>query len=326
MAIYICTLALTLVGCYVHVAAEETITVKPGDDLQAAIDKLHDDYDGGRVIFSKGTYTINQSLMVYSNIVLQGDPNEATQDIVLEIDPSNTKYNGNIINHDDKKYNISNVAIINLKFVGNIQEWEQHYPSCCHTSPSNCSCNPPCSEARDNFVAIAGDGCGTTLETACNRNYTLKDLIITGFAMGATMGGFRDVLVDNVEAYNNGLIESFYHNLYFRRDFNMTLTNIKSHNSPTGNGINLSQGSDYTAYNNLFYNNYFRGFRIYGEDGVTIYNIDVHNITCTNNSDYGFLFANIDNGVVYHNIATKSGNANEKDSNCHNVTFKDNQW
>ena len=54
--------------------------------------------------------------------------------------------------------------------------------------------------------------------------------------------------------------------------------------------------------------------------------IDVHDIICTNNSDYGFLFANIDNGQVYNNKASQSGNQNEKDSNCRNVTLKNNQW
>ena len=45
--------------------------------------------------------------------------------------------------------------------------------------------------------------------------------------------------MENIDAYNNGLIQTFYHNLYFRRDFNMTLRGIVSHDSPTGNGINL---------------------------------------------------------------------------------------
>ena len=264
--------------------------------------------------------------MIYSNIVLQGDPNESRENIVLQVDPSNLKYNSCIINHDDNKYpKIENIAIMNLKFVGNIQPSETHYPPCCHTDPSNCTCNPPCSQARSQFVAVCGDGCGTSLDTACNRNLTLKDLEITGFAMGATQGGFRDFVVDNILAYKNGLIQSFYHNLYFRRDFNMTIRNVVSHNSYTGNGINLSQGSYYTAYNNTFYNNYFRGFRIYGEDGVTIIGIDVHDITSYNNSDYGFLFANIDNGQVYNNVA-KNNKVNEKDSDCHNVTFKGNSW
>ena len=51
---------LITVLCIIGVYSEETMTINPGDDIQAAIDKLTKDYNGGRVVFNKGTYIITK--------------------------------------------------------------------------------------------------------------------------------------------------------------------------------------------------------------------------------------------------------------------------
>ena len=143
--------------------------------------------------------------------------------------------------------------------------------------------------------------------------------------MGVMSKGWRLVTINNCEFYNNGMIQSYFHNIYLRRCFNVTIMNLHSHDSPTGNGINLSQSSYLYVYYSKFENNYWRGLRIEGEDGYTFHNIGVYNCTSYNDDDYGFRFANGYNGIVKYNNAYNNKPTNCYKANLKNITFTDNQ-
>ena len=309
------------------VHSEESITINPGDDIQGAIDKLSKDYGGGRVVFNKGTYTITKSIVTASHITLIGAAGVSYKDILITIDENDLKFNEPLLTSNDK-LNSTNIAVVGLSFRCNIQPSEQHYPPCCHTSPSNCSANPPCSSMRANFNGISMGGGGFyngSVDTSQNYNKTIRNVQVSQCAMGITSSGWRLLTIENVETFGNGMIQTFFHNIYFRRNTEIYITGLKSHDSPTGNGINISQSAFITAWLNTFWNNYWRGFRIYGEDGFTIYNINVYNMTAYNNSDDGFMFFNIINGEIYNNVAYDN-EKNEADGNCKNCTFKNNKW
>ena len=308
------------------VRAEQTITVNPGDDIQGAIDKVSN--GGGTVVFNKGTYKITKSLVISaSDVTLQGASGVDFKDILITVDENDLKFNEPLLTSDENK-KLSNVAVVGLSFKCNIQPSEQHYPACCKTSPSNCSANPPCSSMRTGFNGISMGGGGFyngSVDTSQNYNKTIRNVQVSQCAMGITSSGWKVLVIDNVITFGNGMIQAYFHNIYFRRNTHISINKLTSYGSPTGNGINISQSSFIKAWLNIFYNNYWRGFRIYGEDGYTVYNIDVYNITAYNNSDDGFLFCNIINGVVYDNLAYDN-KQNEHDCNCKNVTFTNNNW
>src|SRR5687767_636221 len=58
---------------------ERTITVFPGDDIQAAVDKLADD-NGGTVLLKNGTHSPGKSITLYSNVKLMGETQAVTLD------------------------------------------------------------------------------------------------------------------------------------------------------------------------------------------------------------------------------------------------------
>ena len=144
--------------------------------------------------------------------------------------------------------------------------------------------------------------------------------------MGITGSGWRNVIVRNCNTFNNGLIDEYFHNIYFRRNFNITITGLVSHNSPTGCGVNLSQGSYYYIHSCLFENNFWRGLRIGGELGYYWKNIHVYNNTAISNGDYGFRFCNGSNGMVNNNTAKNDFAGNLYIANLTNVTFQDNDF
>ena len=296
-----------------------TIYIKPGDDIQSAIDKLHSD-NGGSLIFNQGTYTIDKSIEVYSDITLQGNSNGSRP--LIQLDQSDLKFNAPLITSKENS-KVSNLQIINLEIQGNIQPSEQKYPPCCHTSPSNCSSNPSCSTMRSNQLCIIMVAGGTDINSAVNGPLLMKDLVVHQCGMGIHLKGWKDVQLLDLELYNNGMIQTFYHNIYLRRDFNVTIRNMKSHDSPTGNGINISQSDYIYAFLSIFENNYWRGLRIEGEEGFICEHFLVANNTANGNKDAGFRFANDDDGVVEYNSA-KDNKENCYKGSLKNVTFIDN--
>lgn len=316
-----------------------TLVIDPGDDIQSAMDKLNSKYGGGTVLLNPGVYKISSSLMIYSNIMLRGWNSSSLQDTTVEMDPNNLEIDEPMITNNDA-YNYSNVGIMNLKLLCNVQPSEQNYPSWCLDCLRNCtdkgktandpgcSCVSDCGNGnmRTDATGIAFSGGGTDLASATNENLVIKNLEISHCSMGMASSGWRTVIIDNVKLFNNGMIQAYFHNIYLRRNYNVSITNMESHDSPTGNGINISQSGGVRVYNSYFHNNYWRGLRIYGESGYTIYGINVHNNVCMNNGDYGFLFANIENGFVEDNKAQDNTAGNEHTGHTENVTFSNNNW
>jgi hypothetical protein len=65
-------------------AAKVVRTLKPGDDIQAAIEQAAKAEGGGAVVLSPGVYPVSKRIDLRSNVTLRGESKEAKDKVVLE--------------------------------------------------------------------------------------------------------------------------------------------------------------------------------------------------------------------------------------------------
>lgn len=320
--------SLFLFSCYTEEFQGETaqtatqfetksLTITSGSDIQAALDAINDD-GGGTLTLQKGTYTLTEPLVIYSNITLQGDASLAPSDVTIGL--SNTNFNDAIITNqiNGNHFDIENVTLKNFKVRGNLADSEQHYPPEYHTNGTISN-----GSYRNNMIGIFFNADGDDYASAKNKNITIQDVEVRNCSMGIHLKGTRDLLLNNVKIHKNGMVEAFYHNVYFRRCFSATVVNSDFYDSTTGNGMNVSQSTDINMINNNFYNNFFRGLRIEGEGGFKVTAIFVDGNYCYGNGDRQFRFANTIGGTIKNNI----GYPNDLyTSGLSNVTFTNNNF
>lgn len=296
------------------------IELKPGDDIQAAIDELHNDLVGGSVLLGEGTYVLDTTLVVYSNINIHGASSEDPSATILTIEDD--AYNYPIIGNSGPFYNVS---LQDFKIQGNLLDSEQHLAPFYHDDGIAAIDD----SVRSDLMGILLTAGGSTYSEAEIKNLKLTNIEVSNCAMGIHVKGARDVFVTELNLHDNGMIESYYHNLYFRRVFQFTISDSKMYDSSTGNGMNVSQSEDVTLINNECYSNFFRGFRVEGEtvnDVPYIINkITIENNTCTDNGTIGIRLRNITAGQVEGNTSTN--NTIDTDfANISEVTFTGNSW
>lgn len=299
--------------------ALEELYITSGADIQAAIDSLYK-RKGGIVILGAGRYVVTEAIQVYSDIHLTGAADLQPSDVVITIEDAT--YNEPIIVCEEALINFS---IKNLKVQGNLVDSEQHLDGTYHTD-GLAAADPA---IRSDLMGILLTADGDTYSNAESSDILLDNVEISNCAMGIHIKGARDVRLTNMNVHHNGMIEGYYHNLYFRRVFMFTIEDSQFHNSLTGNGMNVSQSEDVTLRNNNCYDNYFRGFRIEGESGFKIYNILVEDNTATGNGfsseQPGIRIRNVINGLVQNNTST--GNySNTNFGGNSGITFKNNSW
>ena len=274
----------------------KSLSIFSGSDIQEALDAINND-GGGTLTLQKGNYIIEEPLIMYSNITLQGDASLDPSEIVISL--SNTDFNDAIITNqiNGNHFDVENITLKNFKIRGNLTDSEQHYPPEYHTNGtiSNAS-------YRNDMIGIFFNADGDDYDSAKNKNITIQDVEVRNCAMGIHIKGTRDLLLNNVKIHKNGMVEAYYHNIYFRRCFNATVINSDFYDSPTGNGMNVSQSTDINVINNNFYTNFFRGLRIEGESGFKITNTFVDGNYCYGNGDRQFRFANTIGGTIQNNI------------------------
>lgn len=170
---------------------------------------------------------------------------------------------------------------------------------------------------------------GSTYAEAESSNITMNNVEVSNCAMGIHIKGARDVRLSNMNVHHNGMIEAYYHNLYFRRVFKYTIKDSEFHNSPTGNGMNHSQSEDVSLINNYCHDNFFRGLRVEGEQGYIINKITVSGNKCTGNgltnAQPGIRLRNITAGTVSNNTSTGNG-SNTNFGNTSSVKLTNNSW
>lgn len=289
------------------------LKLKAGDDIQAAINKLHKK-DGGTILLAAGTYVISKPIELYSNIILRGELSRKQNEMIIT--PADARFNEPILFSEK---GIHDVLLENIWVKGNLAANEQTLDPTYHTE-KKAAADKSIRSKQFGIILTAG---GKSYATAQSANIIMRNVEVSNCAMGIHVKGAKDVLLQNMKVHDNGLIQKFFHNVYFRRVFKFTITHSEMYNSPTANGINVSQSEDVTLTNNYCHDNYFRGLRVEGEQGYVINNITITGNKCINNGDVGIRACNIMGGIVSSNIS--SGNhPNGKFSNVGNLIVNNN--
>jgi hypothetical protein len=238
------------------------------------------------------------------------------------ITTSDTTYNDALVKCEDP---LQNFSIQNLKVQGNLRDMEQHLDPT-YYSEGKAKVDPA---IRNNLIGILLTADGTTYNTAESANIVFENVEVSNCSMGIHIKGARDVLMNHLNVHHNGMIEAYYHNLYFRRVFNFTISHCEFHHSPTGNGVNVSQSEDVILKNNKCHDNFFRGLRVEGEQGYIINKVTILQNTCTanglSNGQPGIRLRNVTTGTVSSNTSTGNG-SNTNFANTGSVIFTNNSW
>ncbi|WP_282124538.1 right-handed parallel beta-helix repeat-containing protein [Algibacter mikhailovii] len=294
------------------------IKLNPGDDIQATIDLIRSSNDdkGGNILLGKGTYVLNKPLIVYSNINIHGYSANDPSGTVITIE-DNT-FNQPIITNVGSLYNVS---YQNFKVLGNLLDSEQHLDPTYHEEGTAGEDE----SIRNNLIGILLVADGDTYREAKISNVKIRNVEVSNCAMGIHFKGAREVYLTHMNLHDNGMIEAYYHNLYFRRVFKFTISNSKMYNSPTGNGMNVSQSEDVTIRSNECYSNFFRGLRVEGEQGFIINKINITQNACTDNGVFGIRLRNITSGLVNGNTSIDNGTDTDFE-NTNDLVFTNNSW
>ncbi|RMD77601.1 MAG: hypothetical protein D6820_11280 [Lentisphaerae bacterium] len=292
-------------------AEAEEITVVPGKSIQKALDKLSK--TGGIVTLKAGVHKVSSSLLIHSNIILQGELARDRTKVVIV--PGKEGMNQPLITNNKP---IHNVIIRNLTIRGDLRDEEKRYPAEYLRNK-----NIP---MRTGLLGIFFNAGGDSYETAQNQNITIDNVEVINCSMGIHIKGSRDVTLSRLNLHDNGMIKKYFHNMYLRRVFNVFVKDSIFYDSPTGCGINISQSGDVHIENCEARDNFWRGIRIYGEKGWIVKGIHVAGNRCLNNGDAGFLLCNIEGGEVLDNIAQYNRAGNLRQANLRGVDMKKNKF
>ncbi|APZ45839.1 hypothetical protein BW723_05805 [Polaribacter reichenbachii] len=300
---------------YSQASLASNTTVYPGGNIQNAINSMSSS-GGGTVYLAAGNHIISSSIILKSNVNLEGVSSANYYDVIIM--PNSTSFNEPLIANSSP---IVNINLRNFKIRGNLISSEQNLPPSYHTSGTAYTN----SSIRDDIFGIKLIGEGTTYATAENKNINIEDVEVRNCSMGIHLKGMRDIFMKNLKLHQNGLIETYFHNIYLRRVFKVHLRESEMTNSPTANGINVSQSEDVILKYNKCNNNFFRGLRVEGEAGYIINNVDLFQNETKNNGQIGFRVRNVSSG----NISTNTSTGNGTNTNFYatgSVTFNNNSW
>lgn len=241
------------------------------------------------VNLTTGLWTIDKSLVIHSHTYLFG------QGSALSTLSGASGLNAPLIINSDASLN--NISIASLTLRCGLVDREMHFPAYCHTAP-----NSSCDGGRfDLFGILLMDLVNVPQGTGLVGVTVGPDLEITTCAMGMHCKGVTDLSVARVEFHNNGAIETYWHNLYFRRVTGGRVAHSLFHSSSTGNGVNVDVSSNVTLFNNTAHSNFFRGLRVENSVGMTLSSNLAHG-----NGQYGFRLASSSDCVFQNNRASNN--------------------
>lgn len=206
-----------------------TINVPLGGNIQNAIDQVAAD-GGGTVNLATGTYTLNSTLFIKSNVLLNGAGNPATT----------IKASGAFNVIENATEGMKNVTIRNLKVQGVSSQY-------CYGILIQATTTYHDTISVSN-VQVTGAGMGVH----CKR---VKNLSIS------------DCNIHHNGAANQLY---YFHNLYIRSCETVTVSNSHLDYSTSANGFNVSYCTNVTVSNCTANNNYFRGMRAADTDGFSV--------------------------------------------------------
>src|SRR6056297_2419552 len=279
----------------------QVISLNPQDPIQNAINALQE--GGGTIILQKGTWEITQSLELYSNITLRG---MGTSSIITIPGTANFPL---IIN---KNENMANVRIENLTLHGSLRDDEMHYGAKHHSDSEFYS-----NIGRKFVFGILFRAFGNNQM----RNITITDIEVSRCAMGIHAKGMKNLTINDCNLYDNGAIETYYHNLYIRRVYGARIFANNLRKSPTGNGLNVDVCRYINASHNNASHNLFRGLRFENSNYTTI----VDNIA-SYNGDVGIRVSHNNFGCLSNNTALENGEVDIEFRENRNFTHGENNY
>lgn len=213
-------------------------------EIQDAIDKMSK-LGGGAVILSKGTYVLDNSIILRSNVILQGSGKGQT---ILKREANYRIEDGKGLLYS--KGGLTNVIVKNLTI-------DVNYDTMIYPEGS-----------RDLYYGVLiNDYNGKE-----NNLLHFDEIELKNASMGFHIKGTRNLLVSSSDFHDNGGDYYYYHNAYIRRVYKGRFENCNFYNSPSGNGLNISYCEDIIVNNSKAYNNYFRGIRAATSDRVVVSN------------------------------------------------------
>lgn len=244
-------------------------TYKPGtyDDsgIQAAIDKAAA-AGGGAILLNSGTYTINHEVILKSNMVIQGQGMGKT---VLQRGPAFAYQTGTTSPTWVGLLSNSNAAIHDVKIMaltvdGNL------------TAIQRANLTP-------GFLGIQVESDATPANH--NLRVQLSSVEVMNCGQGVSMKGATEITFWNGKYHDNGGGNLYFHNIYFRRAGDITLTGVSSYNSGA-HGIKIAGGTS----------NYPNESE----------NINISGCTLQNNGYVGMYFTGISHSRIYNNTVDYS--------------------
>lgn len=208
------------------------VEVPVGGNIQAAIDKVAAEDDGGTVILKKGTHMIEVPLRMKSHVAIRGEGKLAST--------LKTTENMKMITADGN--GLKNLSINNLVIIGtnalkgggiHLVSYEKDHEN---ITISN--------------VHVFNTGWGVHIKGT-------KNLVIENcnFSRNGTKGK-----------------EGYAHNLYLRRCYTVKVLNCIFNDGISSNGVNISYSRGVEVVNCRMIGNHFRGIRAADSDGFKVHN------------------------------------------------------
>ena len=267
------TIALTPYSepIYVQAAAEALqkayarVTLAPNAtaaDLQQAINNVSE-AGGGVVSFEQGTYVLNDTIELKSDVTLQGAGTGAT---VLQKSETLTIPDGQGLLYT--KGGVQDAILRDLTIDVN-------------------AANAP--EDNSNYGLLIIDSSGQK-----NYRVLLESIEVINAGMGLHAKGTYDLIVRNSTLHDNGWGKAgYYHNIYIRRVYRALVENCTLYNAAGGNGMNITDCEDIKVVNCDAHDNYWRGYKAANTQRVAFYGCKAVN----NRTQDGFTMA-VENGGV----------------------------
>ncbi len=227
-------------------AIDVNVPAGNSDEIQVAINSVAA-AGGGTVQLAAGTYVLNSSIKMKSNVTLQG-AGTATR---LEL-PLDATY-AMIV--DDGTEPCINMTIRNMLLDGNIPE-------------SKVSHDPDYNDPQGNSLGIFFDA---YKEATYHQNVILENLEIHNTVDACHLKGVKGGYWDNVYFHHNGIFYWPGHNSYLRRVIDYTVKNSRFEDSYNGSGINCSWSKNLLFSNCEVIRSEGRGIRNAASEGFVVH-------------------------------------------------------
>lgn len=257
---------------------DATIIVKPGDDIQAAIDQLAE-CGGGIVHLLEGKHEIENTIILRSKIVLSG---VGPRTIITR------KPDARVDCMVFGEGGLVDITIRDLTIDGNRSRKERNW-----------IWQEDSQTPWPTGLFILDDN------GKSNQRVLISGVTITRTAMGLHSKGTHDLIITDTKVYDNGGVDYYFHNGYLRRNQRVVVKNSVFADSHTGNGLNLTMQENIVVQHNVFLNNGFRGVR-----AANSRNIVIRDNVASFNQDFGIGTRSEDGGVTNYLIYNNYANAN----------------